>query len=70
MKAEASNNTFTGYTNHGAVAILFALVHIGDMHLHNGTRQRADAISQCNTRMRLGTRIESHAVCTISESVL
>ena len=41
---------------------LFALVHVGDVHLNRGTLQRADAVLKGYARVGIGTRIEHYAV--------
>ena len=41
---------------------LFALVHVGDVHLNRGTLQRADAVLQGYARVGIGTGVEHYAV--------
>ena len=44
------------------MAEFLALVHICDVHFHDGTAQRTYAIEQRNRRMRVGSCIENDAV--------
>ena len=43
------------------MAVLLALMHIADMHLHDGAMERADAVEQGDARVGVGTGVEHDA---------
>ena len=43
------------------MTVLLALMHIADMHLHDGAMERADAVEQRDARVSVGTGVEHDA---------
>ena len=64
IESKARNDTLASRANHGMMAKLLALMHIGDMHLDHGGRDAEDAVVQGDTGMRVGACIEHHSVDT------
>ena len=60
--SEPADDPFASRRNHGVVAEIFSLVHVGDVHFDDGEVDGAYGIVQGYGRVGIGPGVEHHAV--------
>ena len=70
VEPETADHASASGRNHGVMAKLLALMHVGDVHLNDGDVERTNAVVQCHTGVGICAGIEHDALRAIDVGLL